>query len=321
MFNRLTSWFFPEAGRIFVNYRRNDTQWAAGRLADSLTAYFDDDRVFRDIDNIVGGDDFTAVLDETLDRSDALIAVIGRDWLADQNEDGTPRIQAEDDWVAQEIAAALSKGMRVYPVLIDGAQMPTRDVLPIALQDLASKNAVTLTDERWDDDVTRLARIVGLDIPSATKRKLTVANWTIVLSLWVSIGIVMSIFGKRLTSHLSGDWFRGDMLSWFRTDYQDACVSFPTQLGLIPSSLAVGPYIVIAICSAYLFVVLGSMDRKKKILLRNAALAGGFGALSAFILGKPVCTEFEPTFMFLYSVVIIIVMLGFMSLSGFQSRQ
>ena len=52
--------------RIFISYRRDDSQWVAGRLADSLAAYFGDDRVFRDIDGIVAGERFADVIDNTL---------------------------------------------------------------------------------------------------------------------------------------------------------------------------------------------------------------------------------------------------------------
>ena len=45
---------------------------------------------------------------------------------------------------------------RVIPVLVGGAQMPPADELPGVLQPLAMRNAVELSESRWDYDIGRL---------------------------------------------------------------------------------------------------------------------------------------------------------------------
>ena len=52
-------------GKIFISYRRDDARGIAGRLMDSLSNYFGDGRVFRDIEGIEGGANFEEVLSET----------------------------------------------------------------------------------------------------------------------------------------------------------------------------------------------------------------------------------------------------------------
>ena len=47
--------------------------------------------------------------------------------------------------------------MRVVPVLVHGAQMPSAEELPPALADLARRNALELSEARWNYDVDRLA--------------------------------------------------------------------------------------------------------------------------------------------------------------------
>jgi len=42
-------------GMIFISYRRDDARGIAGRLMDTLSDYFGDGRVFRDIEGIEGG--------------------------------------------------------------------------------------------------------------------------------------------------------------------------------------------------------------------------------------------------------------------------
>jgi len=50
---------------------------------------------------------------------------------------------------ALEIAAALSRNVRVIPVLLDGAGMPTEELLPEPLRALARRNAIeTLASSR-----------------------------------------------------------------------------------------------------------------------------------------------------------------------------
>lgn len=54
-----------KASRIFINYRRDDSGGVAGRLGDSLGAYFGDGRIFRDVQDIEGGANFEEVLRQT----------------------------------------------------------------------------------------------------------------------------------------------------------------------------------------------------------------------------------------------------------------
>jgi len=108
----------PSKQRIFISYRRDDAQWAAGRLADALSAYFGDQRVFRDIDGIAGGADFGDVIQENLGTADAVIVLIGPDWLDAADSQGRQRLQNPTDWVVREVATALEKGVPIYPVLV-----------------------------------------------------------------------------------------------------------------------------------------------------------------------------------------------------------
>ena len=105
--------------RIFINYRRDDARGIAGRLEDSLSAYFGDDRVFRDVNDIAGGGDFESVLHETVLAADAPIVLIGPDWLDIPDKEGRRRLDNADDWVAREIVTALDKQVPIFPVLVE----------------------------------------------------------------------------------------------------------------------------------------------------------------------------------------------------------
>jgi TIR domain len=74
-------------GPIFINYRRNISAHAAGRLADQLARHLEGRRLFLDVDGIEPGLDFVKVLSDQVAQCEAFIAVIGPGW-ADANNSG-----------------------------------------------------------------------------------------------------------------------------------------------------------------------------------------------------------------------------------------
>lgn len=147
---------------VFISYRRDDAAASAGRLFDHLAARLGRDEVFMDVDGIEIGVDFHEVISEKVAACDALIAVIGPRWLSE-------RLKEEGDFVRIEIAAALERNVRVVPVLLDGASMPTSDQLPDELKPLARRNAAPLSHLRFVEDAGRLAdaleRVITPDRP------------------------------------------------------------------------------------------------------------------------------------------------------------
>ncbi|MBK8554380.1 MAG: toll/interleukin-1 receptor domain-containing protein [Lewinellaceae bacterium] len=102
-------WRKKMQGRVFINYRRSDAAGVAGRLADSLEIYFGDKRVFRDVESIEGGAEFGHVIGQNLHAADAMIVLIGPQWLTVTDVNGVRRLDDPDDWVRQEISVALQK--------------------------------------------------------------------------------------------------------------------------------------------------------------------------------------------------------------------
>jgi hypothetical protein len=111
--------------------------------------------VFKDLDSMEPGADFVEVIEETVARCDALLAVIGRDWLATR-EGGERRLDDPEDWVRLEIANALERRIRVVPVLVQRAPMPSAADLPEDLRVLARRHAVELSESAWAAQVNEL---------------------------------------------------------------------------------------------------------------------------------------------------------------------
>lgn len=67
--------------RITISYRRDDSGVITGRIFDRLAAHYGRESVFRDIDNIPPGADFRKHIDQVLDDSDIVLAVVGPKWV------------------------------------------------------------------------------------------------------------------------------------------------------------------------------------------------------------------------------------------------
>jgi hypothetical protein len=150
----------PSRG-IFISYRRDDTSGFAGRLYDRLAARYGADRVFMDIDTIRPSSDFTVEIERALSSSAACVLLIGRHWASVTKPDGTRRLDDPTDFVRLELGAALRRGIAVFPVLVDGATMPSSDLLPEDIRALGDRQAIELSNERWNYDAGRL--ILALD--------------------------------------------------------------------------------------------------------------------------------------------------------------
>ncbi len=142
--------------KIFISYRRNDSATSAGRIYDRLEVHFGQGQVFMDVDTIRPGLDFLEVVQQAIAASDELIAVIGQEWLTASDGTGGRRLDQPDDLVRLEIATALERGIPVVPVLVEGAEMPRGTDLPEGLKELASRNALDVSDARFRSDVDRL---------------------------------------------------------------------------------------------------------------------------------------------------------------------
>jgi hypothetical protein len=289
-------------GRIFINYRRDDTAGSAGRLADSLTDYFGPERVFRDVDGIEAGANFEEVLHRTAQDADAMIVLIGRQWARIVDEEGRVRLHDPDDWVAREIAAGLERGIPIYPVLVESAQMPRAEELPPSLKSLARYNAIALSDQRWASDVVRLARIVAIDIPgSLAERTLAVVQWVVSLALVVALALPAGLVAL--------DQVQG------RT----------VEAALFSRAMSGVAFVIISGCVAVLLFYSRLFEPEARRWVHAAAAAGLSGTFGAFLwagLGTKEGIEYPqlPVVMFAFSTATSAAVLALMNLSRFKAR-
>jgi hypothetical protein len=157
----------PKAS-IFISYRRRETAGHAGRLYDGLVEHFGAERVFMDV-TMEPGVDFAETIQAAVGSCGALVALIGEEWLTVTDADGKRRIDDPADVHRMELEAALDRQVRLIPTLVQDAKMPSEGDLPEALDPLVRRQAVELSDQRWDYDVNRLIAVLERVLADATE--------------------------------------------------------------------------------------------------------------------------------------------------------
>jgi glycerophosphoryl diester phosphodiesterase len=149
-----------EAGRVFISYRRQETAWPARQLYDVLVAELGADRVFKDVDDIEPGDDFVERIESAVGSCEVLLALIGPQWLTVTDAKGARRLDDPEDFVRLEVETALTRDdVRVIPILVDNAKMPTAQELPTGLAALTRRQAVEINPVNFD--TRRLLRVLN----------------------------------------------------------------------------------------------------------------------------------------------------------------
>jgi TIR domain len=153
---------------VFISYRRDDSAAYAGRVYDRLASHLGEQQVFRDIDTLAPGVEFAAVIRERIRLCDALVAIIGRNWLTVTDAQGQRRLGDPKDLVKAEIAEALRQDKLVIPALVGGAAMPRETDLPRDIAALAQRNAIEISERHFDQDLQQLADAVRSKMPEQT---------------------------------------------------------------------------------------------------------------------------------------------------------
>jgi glycerophosphoryl diester phosphodiesterase len=198
-----------EAGRVFISYRRQDTAWPARQLYDVLVAELGADRVFKDVDNIEPGDDFVERIQSAVGSCEVLLALIGPQWLTVTDANGLRRLDDPQDFVRIEVETALTRDdVRVIPILVDNAKMPSPQELPSGLARLTRRQAVEINPVNFDtrrllrvlNDTLRDARGDAAEPTAARRRTGLVVAVASSIVLLLAVGVAVWYFQRFMTA-------------------------------------------------------------------------------------------------------------------------
>lgn len=173
--------------RVFISYRRSDTGGRAGRLHDSLADRFGERNVFHDLSGLRPGAAFDEQIGERIAACDVVLVLIGGAWSNAADPEGVRRLDRPDDYVRREVREALTQGKRVVPVLVEEAQLPTATELPDDIAPLVRRQAFTLRDGSWQQDVRELVH--GLDGDGDRRRPWTGIAAVAVMTVALGVGL------------------------------------------------------------------------------------------------------------------------------------
>lgn len=173
------------AGKIFINYRREDTRADARSIRDRLAGAFGKKKVFMDVDDLEPGERFDRKLDEALSECGVFLAVIGPRWLDLLHERAE---RGNHDYVRQEIATALERGIFVVPVLVGGAQLPRSGEMPEEIAALVLHQKQDVTHERFGRDMADLIDVVKSHLPPGRRNWVAASAGTIVAVALLVLG-------------------------------------------------------------------------------------------------------------------------------------
>jgi|GEM_PF-2987481 len=148
--------------KIFVSYRRIDSQERAHRIADWLVNKYGLENVFIDVDRIPGATDFAREIENSLDESDVLVVVIGYEWV-DEMEKRTH--SDELDFVRFEVAKGFRDGMKVIPLLLERDVMIDVSRLPDDVRDIVTLNYMYARSSDFHRDMDSVKNIIDEAFP------------------------------------------------------------------------------------------------------------------------------------------------------------
>ena len=159
--------------KIFISYRRADSKYVVDRIRDRLKGAFDEDAIFRDIESIPLGQNFSDVLNQSTSTCDVMLVVIGPQWAGITDSQGNKRLADPGDYTRLEVETGLAnKKILVIPVLVMGAQMPAADDIPESLRALLFRNAISVrNDPDFTPDMERLIEGIYEQFPDAAKAR------------------------------------------------------------------------------------------------------------------------------------------------------
>ncbi|MCB0666420.1 MAG: toll/interleukin-1 receptor domain-containing protein [Saprospiraceae bacterium] len=143
--------------RIFLSYRRQDSQTITGRIKDRLRAHFDEQDLFHDVSSIPPGVDFLEYTKTKLSEAQVFIPVIGKEWAKSLKQ----RTDDLNDYVRIEVEEALNQDIKIIPILVDGTEMPKSNEVPASIEKICFYNAIHIRpDPDFDHDIKKLEEAI-----------------------------------------------------------------------------------------------------------------------------------------------------------------
>lgn len=146
--------------RIFLNYRKEDSDAYAGRLHETLTGGFGADDVFMDLFSMHPGEPFPWAIQQSVAHCELVIALVGPKW-SNRDAQGKRRLDSAFDYVRRELTAGLDRRIPILPLVLPGGTIPNVHDLPDEMQGFEQLQMLELNPRHWRADVDQVVAVVG----------------------------------------------------------------------------------------------------------------------------------------------------------------
>lgn len=161
---------------IFISYRRADWPVAAS-LSRQLRTKFGKESVWRDVEDLHGGDPWPFEVKQQIHHCRAVLVVIGKDWNP-------------GDVLVREVEQALEEE-KAIPVVIEGTDLKELR-LPSKMAGLMGHHYRKVTDDYFEHDVDRI--ILDIKKKGVSLSVLTKLPWLILVGLVIELVIALGPF-------------------------------------------------------------------------------------------------------------------------------
>ncbi|MDJ0750594.1 MAG: TIR domain-containing protein [Woeseiaceae bacterium] len=193
------------ARKVFVSYRRDGGQAHAVNLCQCLTQVLGEQGVFLDVTKhaMEVGRSWRTTVRATLSRCDSLLLVL--------DPGIAERLRDPDNAVRFEVETALQLGLRVVPVRVDNAVMPSTSDLPESLYELPDLHSPVIHPDAAIADVDRVVEWLTGIVPGTVK---PLDRWDLAIVLGLAaIGAVAWITWARNLFSTGEAWLWGAALA------------------------------------------------------------------------------------------------------------
>ncbi|HYS42168.1 MAG TPA: toll/interleukin-1 receptor domain-containing protein [Pseudonocardiaceae bacterium] len=156
--------------QVFLNYRSQDEVFGVHLLDTALSERFGSDQVFLDAKSIPLGAEWEPEMFGAIEKSAALMVIMGRNWLGATDDQGVRLIDKPQDFVRREILRAHELNKKIITVRL-GVDRITEHDLPVELAWLPSRQDIGIGARTTRSDLDHLADKLRALLPDLGSRQ------------------------------------------------------------------------------------------------------------------------------------------------------
>ena len=141
--------------KLFISYERKDAGGWAGIIYQKLKDHYGEGVVFKDEEETRTGEIWGPRLSRIVQNCDGFVLVIGSDWQESRMID---KLNDPENWVHKEIVTAVKANKAIFPVVVEGADLPDKGKIPDIIGQAIDRHHFRFRRKstHWEHDLKQL---------------------------------------------------------------------------------------------------------------------------------------------------------------------